>query len=97
MAENLNEALKAAWSCENREAHESYGDTEYIGTTKIGNRLYDLVRDSDGKYFYSVRIITPDGKVKSEYEAIFGRPEPPAHHKNTERNRMAMPGKPKEA
>ena len=82
--DNLNEALRQAWSVENREAHGSTGETEYIGAKKYKNRLYDVYRDQDGKYFYSVRIITPDG-IKTEYEAIFGRPEPVRHHHTRER------------
>ncbi len=85
--ESLNEAFRQAWSIENREAHGSAGETEYIGTEKYKNRLYDIYRDQDGQYFYSVRIITPEG-VKTEYEAIFGRREPARRHHTRERKKM---------
>lgn len=85
--ESLREALKMAKSYENREAHGSTGNTKKIGTEKLGNRLYDIHIDQDGKYFYTVRIVTNKGPV-SEYEAIFGRPEPIQYHKNKERKRL---------
>lgn len=70
----LEECLKAAWSYENREEHESYGTTTFVGTVQRGNRLYDLYVDENRNYFYKTRIIA-GRDVVSEYEAIFGHPE----------------------
>lgn len=72
---DLEECLKGAYNYESREGHGVAGlSTEFVGTVKRGNRLYDLHRDTAGNYWFEVRVITERGIV-SEYEAIFGHPQ----------------------
>lgn len=71
----LSECLKNAFSYESREGHGADGlSTKFVGTVKSGNRMYDLYKDTNGNYWYIVRIIKENGTM-SEYEAIFGHPE----------------------
>ena len=67
----LEECLKEAYSYECRSGREADGlSTEFIGTVRRENRLYDLYEDTERNYWYTVRIITDSGIV-SEYEAVF--------------------------
>lgn len=77
---HLEECLSQAWSYENRQAHGSNGDTQYLGSVLDRGRIYDVHRDDAGKYFYTVRLVTENG-IKSEYEAIFGHRKPVSHRK----------------
>lgn len=68
----LEECLKEAYSFECRAGWEADGlGTEFIGTVRREDRLYDLYVDTEKNYWYTVRIITDTG-IKSEYEAVFG-------------------------
>lgn len=68
----LEECLKEAYSYECRAGWELDGlGTEFIGTVRRKERLYDLYVDTEGNYWYTVRIITESGIV-SEYESVFG-------------------------
>lgn len=68
-----DELFENAISIENR-AHLGKGhlEIEFFKTIARGTRLYDFYKDTEGRYWYSVRIQTKDGPA-SEYEAIFGR------------------------
>lgn len=72
----LEESLKEAWSFENREGWEAENlSTEFIGTLQKGIRIYDLYIDTARNFWYTVRIITKEKGIVSEYESIFGHPE----------------------
>ena len=85
--ENLWEIARNAKSYENREAWKSTGNVHSVGSVEKDGRIYDICQDEAGDYFYTVRIMTESGP-KSEYEAIFGEPEPITHHKSIERKTM---------
>ena len=74
--DELEEILSRAFSYESREGHGyDHLETEYIGTVQRGKYFYDVYLDTGGHSWYLVRIQTEYGVV-SEYEAVFGRPEP---------------------
>ena len=71
----LKEFMKDAWSYESRAGWEAEEfTTKFIGTVQQEERFYDIYVDTEGNYWYKVRIMTGRGIV-SEYEAIFGHPE----------------------
>lgn len=70
----LQRAWKEAYSLESMEGHGAEGRSlEYIGS-RIGThgRVYDFFADSNGCYWYSVRIGNVDKELIPEEEAIFG-------------------------
>lgn len=79
---DLAALLASAYSYESREKWcTAHLETEFVGTLQKGNRLYDLYTDEAGNVWYKTRIKTRNGTV-SEYEAIFGIPEPRYRKKN---------------
>jgi len=71
----LEECLKYAYSYENRAGWDAKElSTTCIGTVQRGNRIYDVYVDTNHSYWFKNKIIR-DGKIMSEYEAIFGHPE----------------------
>lgn len=73
---DLAALLAKAYSYESRDKHgAAHLETEFAGTMQKGKRLYDLYTDEAGNAWYKTRIKTRYGTV-SEYEAIFGVPEP---------------------
>lgn len=50
---------------------------EFIGIVKSGKRHIRLYEDVEEKEYYSKTFYEKDGKLITEYEYIFGRPEPP--------------------
>lgn len=78
----LEKALKAAYSYENRAGHEAEAyETWYIGSIEKGNgRIYEMYKDSNGGYWYKVRYRLPKERIITEEEAIFG-------HKLQDKNR----------
>lgn len=67
--ELLAEAWKEAWSIECRPADST--ELEKIGNIHSGGRLYELYRDSAGKYWYRTRVYSRYGPI-TEKEAVFG-------------------------
>lgn len=71
----LQECMLGAYSYESRAGWDADKvPTEYLGAVRIGNRIYDMYEDRDGRHWYKVKVATENGIV-SEYEAIFGRKE----------------------
>ncbi len=70
---HLEECLKEAYSYECRPGWEAEElAVEFIGTVQKGKRLYDLYMDTEKNYWYTVRVITDEGIIVTEYEAVFG-------------------------
>lgn len=73
---DIKKLLSKAYSYENRAGHGcEHLETEYVGTVERGDRLYDVFIDSRGNSWFLMRFKTDHGIV-SEYEKIFGHPEP---------------------
>lgn len=73
---NLAALLADAYSYESRDKHgAAHRETEYVGSVQKDERIYDIYVDEAGSSWYKTRIVTGSGIV-TEYEAIFGRPEP---------------------
>ncbi len=70
--EDCREAWKHAKSMENREAWgAAHLGTEYIGSSAERGRVYDFYRDSEGDYWYTVRLPLADGTLVPERKAVF--------------------------
>ncbi len=79
--DELEKALKEAYSYENRTGHEAEEyETWYIGNKELNGRIYELYKDSNGGYWYKVRCRLPNGQIATEEEAVFS-------HKLQDKNR----------
>lgn len=75
---DLNKLLSKAYTYENRAGHScEHLETTYVGSVERGKRIYDVYIDSRGNSWFLMRFKTDHGIV-SEYEKVFGHPEPTA-------------------
>ena len=71
--ELLERAHKVAYSIENMEAHDAAGrNTEYMGSHRVGDIVYDYYQDSTGAWWYKNRGVL-NGRIVSMEVYIFGR------------------------
>lgn len=74
--EELEVCYKKSASYENRAGYKKeHLRTEKIGQIVNGNQIKEIYKDTEGNYWYQNKYIK-DGRVISEYEKIFGHPEP---------------------
>lgn len=75
---DLNKLLSKAYTYENRAGHGcEHLETTYVGSVERGKRIYDVYIDSRRNSWFLIRFKTDHGIV-SEYEKVFGHPEPTA-------------------
>lgn len=72
MENELEKAWQEAYSIESREGHGADDrDIKYIGHIQNESRIYLFYKDTNGDYWYRVKIQTPEGIF--DEQAIFGK------------------------
>ncbi len=74
--EELKACYEKSASYENRAGYQKeHLKTEKIGEIIDGDKIKEIYKDTEENYWYKNKYIK-DGKIISEYEKIFGYPEP---------------------